>query len=98
MKIILISLSSLLLLVGGGYVWHMHRPISFFSGDGETEMPTLIDRGGVEDSLLASDQDPQGEKAYEVRDEIIDNLDQNGEVDDEFSIEIIAGENPDLGS
>lgn len=93
MKIALLFLGLVLLILGGGYAWHLHNPIPFFSGNHEKiELPGAItpfsaEEGQVETKTEGDNKNQESEE--EAMQATGDNPENEGE---DFFIEIIDGE------
>lgn len=99
MKIALLFLGLVLLILGGGYAWHLHNPIPFFSGNDEKiELPRAIapflpDEGQVDTKEEDASKNPESKE--EATPPAGSNPESEGE---DFFIEIIDGEEDNVYS
>lgn len=103
MKIVLFCITGLLLILGAGFVWHMHSPLPFLPSSQEnSELPAEVSPDGgvgeVEPPALPITESPPESTAGNASDPTAPagdgagegNPSQNSDADD-FSIEIISG-------
>lgn len=93
MKIALLFLGLVLLILGGGYAWHLHNPIPFFSGNDEKiELPGAITPFSPEEGQVETKEEDASKNQESEEEAMQTTRDNPGNEGEDFSIEIIDGE------